>query len=47
MTVLITKKEGDAILALKKIAETYGVFDKMANTHKTVLNTLIKKLKEK
>ena len=46
MTTLITKKEGEAILALKKVADTYGVFGKMASTHKGIINALVKKLQE-
>ena len=47
MSVIITKKEENAIIALKKVSESYGVFDKMANEHKKVLLNLIQKFETK
>ncbi len=47
MAIIITKKEEEAVLALKQVATTYGVFDKMANSHKTVINKLVKRISEK
>jgi len=47
MTIIITKKEETAIIALMKVANSYGVFDKMANEHRKVLLNLVQKFEVK
>jgi len=47
MSTIITKKEENAIIALKKVAESYGIFDKMANEHKKVILNLVSKFEVK
>jgi len=47
MTIIITKKEENAIIALMKVANSYGVFDKMANEHRKVLLNLVQKFEVK
>lgn len=47
MSTIITKKEENAILAMKKLVDAYGIFDKMGNEHRRVILNLVQKFETK